>query len=443
MTWDSKVVWSEGMFLRSQHFQQADRYVEHLVRARTVGVTIYPWGFSELVVNRELLATGKFALARARGVLPDGTPFDIPDHDPPPPPLDLPDNARNCVVYLAVPVRQPGGIEFDASDNGVSRFGVTEVDVDDAIADGSTTAKVRIGRLRLRYLLDTQDRIGWHCLGAARLVEVRADRNAVLDDAYIPSCLDCRASVVLAGYMAEIQGLLHHRGEAVAARVVGSGATKGVAEIADFLMLQALNRYEPQVAHMAQLADLHPERFYAWALGLAGELDTFTARGRRPPAFPPYIHDDLQRCFDPVIADIRQSLSAVLEQSAIEIPLQERKYGIRVGVIADRTLIGKATFVLAVKADVPSESLRRNLPSLIKIGPVEQIRELVNVALPGIRVRNLPVAPRQIPYHAGSCYFELEQQSPLWKQMETSGGIALHLAGDFPGVEIALWAIKE
>ena len=32
MSWYSKVVWSEGMFLRPQHFQQQDRYLEALVR---------------------------------------------------------------------------------------------------------------------------------------------------------------------------------------------------------------------------------------------------------------------------------------------------------------------------------------------------------------------------------------------------------------------------
>ena len=35
MSWDNKIIWSEGMFLRTQHFQQQDRYVERLVRNRT------------------------------------------------------------------------------------------------------------------------------------------------------------------------------------------------------------------------------------------------------------------------------------------------------------------------------------------------------------------------------------------------------------------------
>jgi len=53
------------------------------------------------------------------------------------------------------------------------------------------------------------------------------------------------------------------------------------------------------------------------------------------------------------------------------------------------------------------------------------------------------VAPRQIPYHAGFAYFELDQQSDLWSQLRTSGGIALHVAGDFAELRMEFWAIRS
>ncbi len=99
--------------------------------------------------------------------------------------------------------------------------------------------------------------------------------------------------------------------------------------------------------------------------------------------------------------------------------------------------------MLAVRADMPAEEIRRKLPAQIKVGPVERIAELVNVALPGIPVRPLPVLPRQLPYRSGTIYFELDTQNPLWKQLETSGAIALHLSGDFRGLEMELWALRE
>ena len=64
-------------------------------------------------------------------------------------------------------------------------------------------------------------------------------------------------------------------------------------------------------------------------LQMAGELATFTDPRRRPSRYESYRHDDLQRSLAPVVADIRRSLSAVLEQTAIPIPLQERRHGVR------------------------------------------------------------------------------------------------------------------
>ena len=149
---------------------------------------------------------------------------------------------------------------------------------------------------------------------------------------------------------------------------------KGVADFADFVLLQAINRYEPLLAHFAADAgQLHPEDFYRRAIEIAGEIATFASRTKRATQFPPYRHDDLEHSFAPVIADLRQLLSAVLDQNAVRIPLQQRPYGIRVAVIQDRDLIAFASFVLAARAEMPIESLQRTFPQHVKIGPVEQI----------------------------------------------------------------------
>ncbi|NNG05227.1 MAG: type VI secretion system baseplate subunit TssK [Inquilinus sp.] len=444
MSWDNKVVWSEGMFLRTLHFQQQARYAEKLLNARAEGLRPYGWGLSELQINRELLATGKFAVTACRGVLPDGTPFSIPDDVPHPPPLAVPENTRDCIVYLTLPVRQPGGIEVDAADQEetVARYATSEFEAVDTNAGSETVAPVQVGKLRLRYGLQTDELAGYVTIGVARIVEVRPDKTITLDEKFVPACLDCVVSPVLTGYVNELQGLFRQRGEALAGRASEAGS-RGAAEIADFLMLLLVNRYEPLMVHYGAVDNLHPETFYATAVQMAGELATFTSKSRRPDTFAEYRHDDLQATFTPVMASIRQSLSQVLEQTAIAIPLQARKYGIRVGVIADRSLLANATFVLAVRAEMKTETVRRSFPNQVKIGPVEQIRELVNVALPGIAVRPLPVAPRQIPYHAGVTYFELDRSSKYWKGLSSSGGLAIHLAGDFSAVEMECWAIRD
>lgn len=445
MGWSDKVIWSEGMFLRTQHFQQFDRYVERLVRARVEGLRPHAWGLTEYALNREMLRTGRFALLEAAGVFEDGTPFALPGGAGLPTPLEIPESVRNQVVYLGVPLHQPGAPEFslEAGADTPARFSAQEFEATDAIQGAAGIARLTVGTLRLRYLLESDDRAGYACIGLGRIVEVASDKNILLDERYIPPVLKCAASSQLVGFVTEIIGMLHTRGETLAARAAASGTRAGVGQLSDFLLLQVVNRYEPLFAHLNAGNLMHPETFYMQGLELAGELATFTAASKRPPAFPPYRHDDLQRTFGALMAELRQSLSAVLEQTAINIPLQERKYGMRAGVIADKSLLKTAAFYLSVKADMPPEVLRRNFPAQVKIGPVEQIRELVNVALSGIAVRPLPVAPREVPFYPGASYFELDRSSPYFAQLATSGGIALHLAGDFPSVTMELWAVKS
>lgn len=444
MVWTDKVVWQEGMFLRAQHFQQQDRYHEHQLQARTAPLRPHPWGLTELSLDRDLLAAGKFALASAAGVLEDGTPFAIPGSADQPLPLDLPEGTRNQIVYLAAPLRQPGSPEVafgEMPELSGARYGLRPFEAFDTHSDSTQPAELQVGRPRLRFLLESEERAGFTCLGLARIVEVQADRRVVVDERFIPPCLRVSAWPAIGNLAPELAGMLGQRAEALAARLSAPGA-RGVAEVSDFLLLQTLNRWLPLLSHWSDAGNIHPEALFSVLVQMAGELATFTDPGRRARPYPAYRHDDLQRAFAPVVADLRRALSMVLETNAVAIPLQERRHGVRVGPLMDRSLLRAAQFVLTVQAEMPGEQLRRLFPNQVKIGAVEHIRELVNVALPGIAVRPLPVAPRQIPFHAGAVYFELDRGSPHWQQMQSSGGFALHVSGDFPALQMELWAIR-
>ena len=83
----------------------------------------------------------------------------------------------------------------------------------------------------------------------------------------------------------------------------------------------------------AELTQLHPERLFSQLLALSGELATLVGNERRPAPLPAYNHDALEACFAPLIRDIRRALATVLEQNAIQIPLHDRQYGVRVALI--------------------------------------------------------------------------------------------------------------
>lgn len=428
--------------MQPQHFQQHERYMENFVEERCSVLRNYGWGFKNLSLDQPLLSLGMVAIRSACGVLPDGTPFNIPEDDDPPAALHIEPEARDEIVYLALPARRAGMIECDSSDDfaTLARNKTAEIEVKDSIAGAESSAPLQIGKLRLRLLLQRAERDDYVCIGAAKISEVRSDKQIVLNNEYIPPVVDCQVSAPLGAFMTELQGLLHQRGEALAGKVSESGQG-GAAEIASFLYLQIVNRYEPLLEHTVE--GCHPEAFYGLALEMAGELATLTAATRRPPAFLPYRHDDLRATFEPVISELRRSLSREIEEVAIPIPLEERNYDIRVATIQNRSLLDNANFVLAVKASVPTEQIYKHFPQLAKIASVEEIRNLVNSQLPGIALRPLPVAPRQIPFHAGYIYFELDRSSEYWARLQNSGGFALHVGKQIPGLALEFWAVKE
>lgn len=444
MSLESKVVWKEGMFLNPQHFQQQERYFERYIHERCGAGSEFSWGVQVFDIDQQLLKLGKISVVSAKGILPDGTPFNAPDVDEVPPVLDVPENTLNSRVYLAVPLRRPGAIEVqdENSVQGLARYYSAEQEVRDVTKEGGDAHKLSLGKLRLKLLLEADDRSGYACIGVLKIAEIRDDKEILLDEQHIASCLDCRASQKLSGFMKEVVGLLAQRAQAIAGRLADT-ARGGTAEVADYMMLQFLNRVEPMIKHLGQLQTVHPLRLYQEMIQLAGELATFTSTTKRAGEFPPYLHHELQTSFTPLMGSLRTSLSMVYEQTAISMPLVEKKYGIRVSEITDRTLIDTAVYVLAVRADVAEEVIRSRLPAQIKIGPVERIRQLVNAAMPGIQIKPLPVAPRQIPFRAGYSYFQLEKQTPLWRELASSGGFALHIGGDFPGIEMEFWAIRQ
>ena len=444
MNWESKILWAEGMFLRTQHFQQFERYVEKLTRSSTQSLRSLGWGFTQVEIDEALLKTGVLAISRASGILPDGTVFDVPNDDDHPTPFEAPSELRNSVIHLALPIRREGAVSASlTADTDIAvRWVGQEVEAPDTLAGSTTRAAITVGKLDLKLLHDQQELAGYVTLPLARLVEKRIDGSLSLDPEFIPTALACEAAPKLVSHLAEIRGLLQHRGSAIANRLSSTGG-KSTAELSDFLVLMLVNRNETVLRHLANLPNLHPEELYRQFAGLAGELATFTESAtNRPPTLPEYRQGDLEATFKPLMTFLREALSAVFEQTAIPIPLEQRPYNIRVARITDRSLFTDCTFILAARSTVDQETMRANLPKRTTIGPVERIRDLVNLQLGGAPIRPLPAEPRQIPFRAGMVYFEINTAAEDWKIVERSGGVAVHVSGDVPDLVIELWAIR-
>ncbi|WP_130931172.1 type VI secretion system baseplate subunit TssK [Pseudomonas sp. Sample_24] len=439
-----KVIWQEGMLLRPQHFQHNDRYLDHQIKSRTQLLGSFTWGFLSLEVDSQFLNMGKLVVNRASGVLPDGSLFEVGGSTQPLV-LDVPVNTGNTAIYLALPLVTGNHIEARRQEQTdvLARYVAYEREVADSNAGDGGASQVKCACPDFRLLLgEQQDDQGFVRLKICRVLDTTPDGVISLDPDFVPTYIQMHSSSYLLSCLKEVISMLGHRGDTLAERIRSNGKVGG-AEVGDFMMLQLINRTEPLLRHYLSLQHVHPQELYCTLLTLLGELATFSSDSKRPRADIRYEHSDQGASFRRLMEAIRQVLSMVLEQHAIELPMQARQYGIIVCPLHDTQLAGSASFVLAASADCDSEELRHRLPAHLKIGTVESIRQLVNLHLPGFKIRPLPVAPRQIAFHANKTYFIVELGSEDQAQLERSGGFAFHVSGEFAELELKFWAIRN
>ena len=443
MSWNSKVGWTEGLFLRPQHFQQQDRYHENNLNARVSLITPYPWGISALEIDHDLAQQGKFAVRRCAGVMPDGMAFDIPDHAPLPEPLELSEKVANSVIGLSVPAiaKNSREIDFQDADSG-SRYWRSNEPVIDASAGSRSEEEIDVAHPRLVYEVLDGMKSGSTQIGLARVVEIQ-DKTIVYDGRYLPPALTTHSHTGFNGLLDRVIGWIETKLEELS-RYAADPTSGGGLQYADYFMLQVLNREGPGSAPHARLAvraSRADVRATPEAGGRACDICHAGAAGAQLRSLRSRRSCDDLSPGD--MRDLQSALSARMERRAIRLELIERGTNAFVSPIRDRALFQHATFILEVSAGQSLEIIQNSFPSLFKLGPSTKMQEIVHAQLPGIPLIYTATPPRQIRALSENVYFRLDKNTPLWAEFSQAPAVGLHFSGDWPDLKIEFWAIRE
>jgi type VI secretion system protein ImpJ len=374
--------------------------------------------------------------------MPDGTPFDVPGDSPIPEPLDIPEGAAGQVCWLAMPVAAPNTREVDArAAETASRYSSGSETFIDSTSALRIEEEIDLAYPRLSFELRKTAKPGYVGLSIGRIVEIR-DKAIVFDEKFAPPVLVCSAHPVVDGWIDRVVGWIDNKLEELARYAADPTAGGGLQSV-DYFVLQLLNRYIPVLKHLRSSRYVHPERLYEELLHLAGELATFATPERRAREYPVYDHDNLEGVFGPLIRDIQDFLSARLGRRAIRLEIIERAQNAFVSTIRDRSLFQNANFVLEVAARRPLIEIQHQFPNLFKVGPNTKMNEIVHAHLPGVPLVHLPTPPPQIRAITDHVYFYLDRKSPLWPDFSSASSIGMHFSGDWPDLELELWAVME
>ena len=143
-------------------------------------------------MDQDLAQQSKFAVRRAAGVMPDGTPFDIPADSPMPEAIDIPSSAAGQIIWLTMPVAAPNTREVDeARVDSASRYIRQAETFIDSTSSLRIEEEIDIAYPRLAFELRKTSKPGYMSLGIARVLEVR-DKHILFDDKFVPPLLYAR-----------------------------------------------------------------------------------------------------------------------------------------------------------------------------------------------------------------------------------------------------------
>lgn len=441
MTNAPRVVWREGMHLSQHHFQAQSRHHEDAMHFALSQLFFRPYGLAGVELDAESLRNGVARVAHARGVLPDGLAFNVPEADAAPEPHDIRDafspTQPSHLLLLAVPRFRPSGANLAGGEHeaggagtngdGAARFSAVPQSVRDELT-GRDERPVDVGRKRLRLLLDAEVHEGMVSMPIAR---VRRDGmgHFVFDPDFIPPCLHVGASPRLLRLVASLVEMLDAKGDGLLAAAAGGG------EVAGRWLLHAVYTSVAPLRHLLQARQVHPERLYVELSRLAGALCTF-ATDSHPRSLPAYDHDAPEACFTDLERHIRTHLGVVVQAAAIAMPIALTAPTLHSGPVPDARCYGPSRWILGVRAAnaATAHALAAQVPAHLKVCSAKYVLEIARRGYPGLAIAHLATPPAAVGPRSDTAYFTLERKGPCWDTIVQTGQVGVHVPESMYGV---------
>ncbi len=445
----SRVVWSEGMYLTPHHFQVQSRYFEDSIQFVASALCFEPYGFVGFGLDAEALRNGTLSLQHARGLFPDGLPFQMPDCDPLPPARNIadlfPPTREKVTVLLAVPEHKPNRPNcVQSPEQGErTRYKAESRPVVDETT-GSSEKPVQLGRKNISLLLDTEVQEGTVEMPVARIMR-DGTGHFVYDPDFIPPLTTIAASDHLMHILKRLIEILDDKSASLSkgsASTVRTRAEYSTRDIAQLWLLHAVNSALAPLREIYTGRHVHPERLYVQMLRLAGALCTFSIESH-PRDLPVYNHGDLAGCFGALDHQIRMLLEIVVPTNVIPIPLQKSGNYFYEGEITDQRCLDRARWVFSIRSTADEVKIISKTPQLVKVCSKIFVPKLVERALPGMGLTHLPTPPSAISAHVDAQYFSISRSGPCWEHIVLTRQVGIYVPGELLDPELELLVILE
>jgi len=440
----SKVVWSEGMYLGPEHFQAQNRYFEDSIQFAVSSLWYQPYGLLGCGLDEEALRNGTLALVHARGILPDGMPFLMPECDALPAPRPVaslfPPTRDRLTASLAVPERKPQGVNTAMSGPADHARFQAEMRMLRDETTGGDERPVRIGRKNIGLLLDFEPADGLVTLPVARMMRDGAG-HLIFDPDFIPPCLEISGSERLMLLLGRLVEILEEKSSSIGG-APGSHGEFSPRDIANFWLRHAVNSALAPLRHLWISKRGHPEQLYVELSRLAGALCTF-ALDSHPRTLPLYDHQNLSECFEALDRHIRTHLEVMVPTNCVAIPLETVSDYFYEGDISDTRCLGRARWFLGIRSRIGEAEVINRTTQLVKVCSAKFVGELVKRAIAGLTLTHVPMPPSALSAKLEMQYFSVNRAGPFWDHIVQTRRVGIYVPGDLPEPEVELLVVLE
>ncbi len=441
----NRVVWAEGTFLGQQHLQSWDQHLENSLTLRQKLVNPYSWGIISISVDHQSLAYGRFQLTQVSLIFQDGryVNFRSSDEDQLTCDLDSP-GGEVLSVFLAVPANNNvAGISGYQQRGQLSGWIADYNEIED-LYDSRRTVEVLQAKPNLMLLTDKAALASFNYIKVAEVVNT-GDNHYQLVPHYVPPVCRLAASATLLRQLDRVIETLNiKRKQIEAAR---SDCDGGVAEFAKqdpgyHALLRNLNTLIPQLRHLRNSTDLHPELLYRELCQVAGAFCTFQDQATIDD-IPAYNHEELTDVFSRLekMLALLLELKTTVKTPTIELRLDDTNILFCTEVAVER--LRKDTLFLEILHDSDGPDWITDFARQVKVTAYSKIALVVASALPGVRLIHTQRPPAKLSTRSGCEYFRLEPRGDFWNGIIEEKSIAIYRPSAFSAAEIKLVTVEE
>lgn len=420
------VVWSEGMFISPQHFQQQDRAMQYFVAMiSSFDRRDNDFGLAQLEIDDAQLKIGKFGIKNAVGLFPDQTPFVMTRQVT----LDIPADTVNKIVSLALPLAMQG--HRDIGEEGENRrFVRSRLDLDDINDEQNIPLEAELASLNPRLILQGADTAGFALIEVARIQEVKGGGEVVLDRDFFPNAICLSGCGPLINRTNDLLAFVKLRINNASQRLLAAQSDQSNASLlTEMHELRALNAWTLQISQALHTQSARPRDIFHLLGTLEAELASVD--GRAMDDYQPYDESRRQELFVHQYDRLNSRISLSQPSNVVRLEwdssLFEKRRLLQLDV-SGQQILPRQRPILAIRSNMPNIELSVLFPRAAKMVSVSSIVDIVMHGLPGIPLEYMRVPPSELRSQADISYFRIDTNHPYWEEFLKSGKqLAMHI----------------